>query len=81
MTLADKGYNDSKFFILPNDENSIMHKRIMSRHETINKRIRQFKILNDVFRHDIQYHPIVFHAIINVTQLMLKNGEPLFNIV
>lgn len=58
-----------------------MHKRIMSRHETVNKRIRQFKILNDIFRHNIQNHPLIFHAIVNITQLMIENGEPLFKVV
>lgn len=80
-TMADKGYNDDSFFILPNPNNSIFHKRIMSRHETVNKRIRQFKILKDTFRHSIIKHTIVFNSVVNLTQLMIENGEPLFPIV
>lgn len=77
-TMADKGYNDSNFFILPNEVNSRMHKRIMSRHETLNKRIRQFNILSHTYRHDIKKHPMIFHAVVNITQIKIENGEPLF---
>lgn len=80
-TMADKGYKDSIFFILPDDKNKYQHKLIMSRHETVNKRIRQFKILQQTFRNSIKKHPIVFHAVINITQLIIKNEDPLFNII
>lgn len=78
MTLADKGYRDSKFFLLPNQTNCHTHKIIMSRHETVNKRLRHYKILKDTFRNSIEKHPTVFHAVVNLTQLSIENGEPLF---
>lgn len=79
-TLADKGYRDHNFFILPNLINNIVHGRIMARHETVNRRMKQFQALKQAFRHDIQKHPMVFNAVANLTQLMLENGEPLFSI-
>lgn len=79
-TLADKGYRDGIFFILPNDTNQTFHKRIMNRHETVNRRIRQFKILKQSYRHDLKKHPIVFSAVLNLTQLKIQNGEPLFRV-
>lgn len=79
-TLADKGYKDTRYFILKNNENSHLHKLIMARHETVNKRIRQFFVLKYTFRHNLKKHPIVFHAVLNLTQLMIENGEPLFSI-
>lgn len=79
-TLADKIYKDATFFILPNDDNKDIHSRIMSRHETVNKRLRQFNILKNTFRHDISKHPIVFHSVVNLTQLIIQNGQPLFNV-
>lgn len=79
-TIADRGYNDEKFFILPNEENMKLHKRILARHETINKRIKQFNILSVPFRNNLKRHPMVFHAILNLTQTSLENGEPLFRI-
>lgn len=79
-TVADRGYNDANYFILPNAVNSVRHNQIMSRHETINKRIRQFKILKDTFRHNLDLHPQIFHAILNLTQLQILSGEPLYSV-
>lgn len=80
-TIADKGYNDQNFFIIPNNANTELHDKIMSRHETINKRMRQFQILKQTFRHNKSKHPMVFHAVANLTQPMIDNGEPLFRVL
>lgn len=79
-TLADKGYRDKKFFILPTENTKNIHGRIMSRHETVNKRIKQFRAMKHEFRHNLQKHPMVFSAVVNATQLMFQNGEPLYNV-
>lgn len=80
-TLADKGYRDSRYFILPNQQNAEMHKRIMERHETVNKRLKAFNSLKQEFRHDLRKHPIVVRAVANLVQLMIENGEPLFDAI
>lgn len=79
-TFTDKGYRDQNFFILPNLNNKTIHGLIMARHETINRRMKQFQALKQVFRHSIDKHPMVFNAVANLTQLMIENGEPLFAI-
>lgn len=79
-TFTDKGYLDRNVFILPNLQNKTLHGRIMARHETVNRRMKQFQALKQVFRHDRRKHTIVFNAVANLTQLMLVNGEPLFTI-
>lgn len=76
--LADKGYRDPRF-ILPNDENAARHKFIMSRHETINKRFKQFNALLDRFRHGPEKHPSVFYAVGNVLSKVLEE-EPLYSV-
>lgn len=76
--LADKGYRDNSYFILPTPNNNKKHKVIMSRHETINKRLKQFNILTQKFRNDKLLHKKCFNAILNLTQLIIKNEEPLF---
>lgn len=81
VAMADKGYKDPLFITPRGTQNDCRHKLIMSRHETVNKRLRQFKILKMEFRHDRQKHPLVFHAVANLTQLMIENGEPLFNVI
>lgn len=79
-TLADKGYRDANFFIQPTANTQGTHGILMARHETVNKRIKQFKALKYSFRHDLRKHPIVFSAVVNATQLMLQNGAPLFRV-
>lgn len=81
LTIADKGYKDSNYFLLPNQLNSSQHKYIMSRHETVNKRLRQFKILYVPFRHSLKKHTICFNAVANITELVIENEEPLFSVV
>ena len=50
-----------------------------SRHETVNKRMKQFNVLKNCFRHDIEKHGYCFDAIAVITQLAIaKGGEPLF---
>lgn len=79
-TMADKGYKDDAFFILPNQENASLHEHIMSRHETVNKRMKEFQVLKQAFRHDLAKHPMCFHAVANITQIKFENGEPLYNV-
>ncbi|KAF0707704.1 hypothetical protein AaE_013498 [Aphanomyces astaci] len=53
ITYADKGYRDANYFYFNHAAmaNPQQHKDIMCRHETMNKRLKQFKILGGVFRH------------------------------
>lgn len=53
-TLSDKGYRGSPYFILPNQQNAEVHKRIMASHETVNKRLKTFRILKKPFHHDLK---------------------------
>lgn len=78
--MADRGYNDQRYFILPTEANNGRHKTIMSRHETVNKRIRQFAVLSDKFRHKKELHGKCFHAVVNLTQIIIKTDEPLFSV-
>lgn len=75
-TMAAKGYKDETYFILPNAENRTLHKLVMSRHEIVKTRLKHFRILKDDFRHSLDKHQMVFHAVVNVTQLMLQNSQP-----
>jgi len=85
--LADKGYRDGgQFFITPftNPGNLLemnfnrQHKKVMARSESVNKRIKQFNVLHQ-FRHEEQKHYTCFAAVINITQLDLREN-PLWSI-
>jgi len=81
MVLADGGYNDPNYFRVPTrNGDNLQIKQILARHETVNGRFKQFSCLKNTFRHDLFWHPRFFHAVVNVTQLMLQNGEPLYDI-
>lgn len=61
------------------EERREMTSRCTNRQETINKRFKQWEILNVPFRSDISMHRDVFVAIACITQIAIKNGEPLFS--
>lgn len=79
--LADKGYTDEQYFINPIHHNNLAvarQKEIMARHETVNRRLKQFGVLGTRFRHQLRRHPMCFHAVVNLTELMIENGESLY---
>ena len=85
--MADAGYRGDSHFKCPfprplTDKarkfNS-QHKDFMSRHETINKRIKQFQCMRD-WRHGDSEHKRCFAAVINITQLCIEE-QPLFAVV
>jgi len=59
-------------------ENLKMQGRFRSRHETLKGCLKNWGILSQVYHHDIWCHGNVFEACAVVTQLTIKNGEPLF---
>ena len=73
--LADAGYQDQQYFELAN--NDPQKQRILARHENFNARIKLFCCMKDRFRHALYLHPRFFYAVVNLTQLMIENGEPL----
>jgi hypothetical protein len=54
--------------------------RVKARHETFNKRIKDFRILSEVFRSDIKKHGLVFNAVCVLCQYDMENGHPLFDV-
>ena len=57
-----------------------MQGRVRAHHETLNGRLKNWGILSQVFRHRITMHGDVFRACAVVTQLTVKNSEPLFEV-
>lgn len=57
-----------------------MRQRLMKRHETVNKRLKNFGCLKQAFRHDLVFHSACFRAVAVVTQLAFENGEPVFQV-
>lgn len=57
-----------------------MQSLVRRRHETINKRFKQFGILKQLYRHDIRDHGSVFRCCAIIIELSIENGEPLFSV-
>lgn len=79
VVVADKGYTDEKCISsIPVD--GINPSDIRARHETLNRRLKQFRVLGDRFRHDRNMHHLCFYAVLNVVQLLISTTDPLFNL-
>ena len=58
----------------------VVRTHVRRRHETANKRIKQFACVSTKFRHDISFHGCCFRACTVLTQLAIENGKPLFGV-
>ena len=84
---ADKGYRGEPFFVeLPEMDGGAGKRQIKAksrargRHETCNKRFKQWKSLSDRFRHSEEQHGFVFKAIATLEQIGIRTGMGLYDI-
>lgn len=88
MVEADGGYEGEDWFIktplLKHTQTKLKKSMkqliISSRYETVNKRMKIFSILKHEFHHGIKKHSSVFRAVGVITQLIIENGSPLFDV-
>ena len=81
MVEADRGYRGEPLFIkTPSGDNDDQAKLVRSRHETVNRRFKQWNCLSRVYRHHLTKHQSVFAAVASITQLSLEHGAPLFSV-
>ena len=83
--MADKGYRGERGCVdTPNDNDPpgvrALKKRVASRHETVNCRLKSFGCLSGKFRHDLSKHRVFFQAVTVITQVNITNGDPLFDV-
>lgn len=55
-------------------------KRALARHETGKKRIKDFAVTTETFRHSVDFHSFCFYASIVICQYNIEHGENLFNL-
>ena len=82
MVEADDGYKGERRLIRTNKDfvswaDYYAKKDAKARHETCNKRLKQFDILKQVYRHDRDKRASVFAAVAVCTQISIENGDPL----
>lgn len=81
FVIADEIYKDRncirKSFLAGSHKRKA--ERILSRHETLNGRLKRFGVLSQQFRHNLDKHSICFFAVANLTQIIIHYEEPLFH--
>ena len=83
---ADKGYRGDIKTDTPDDNcpsyaQFKAKENVRDRHETVNRRFKEFNVLKTTFRHEIIKHVWVFHAIVVITQLSIEyGGRPLYQV-
>jgi hypothetical protein len=84
--IADRGYRGetNKELCTPNifddDKTKLFKRRARARHESVNKKIKDFDILENRFRHSVKKHKSVFEAVVVIVQMDMDNGLELFAI-
>jgi DDE superfamily endonuclease len=82
--LADGGYRDgNQWSVTPTGRHHFSDKQksaVRARHETYNKRLKDWGALRSLYRHNLETHSQVFRAITNIVQITIVNGEPLFQV-
>lgn len=84
IVIADKGYAAGPMLSIISEFDSeevvFFKKRALSRHETANKRLKDFAVLSSVFRHGTDFHCFCFDSVATICQYNITNGEPLFEL-
>jgi hypothetical protein len=85
---VDRGYQSSKpdermlSCRNPLDSEELYNYKSRSRlrGETVDGRLKQYKILENVFRHGREKHELAFLAVVVIWQYRMDHGEPLFEV-
>ena len=82
--VADRGYRACRpIAITPTNLSRFIDRQwgsLRARHECINRRLKQFTILQHRFRHPINKHSSVFRAVANITNMKLKGESPIWKL-
>jgi DDE superfamily endonuclease len=78
MACADGGYHDGyEFFETPTGHNNAdqhMKAQARARHETINRRFKQWGVMGQRFRSNPECHEKYFNAVANLTQFLIMTS-------
>lgn len=80
---TDKDGNNNDDLALPciGDESDLfeLKSRLRTRYESLNGRLKDFRILADVFHHPHERHEFAFGAVIVLVQYAMDHGHPIFD--
>ena len=76
--IADGGYKDSTCSYPLKGHNGLDFSFIRARHDALNKRLKQFNVLGNRFRHRLSLHVFCFYAVLNIVELSIEDGKDIF---
>ena len=82
---CDAGYGGDDQCRTPNDYDNndqwrYQKGKVRARHEQINGKLKEFKILSYPFRHDKNFHHLAFNAVVAVVQSEIVEGRSKFDV-
>ena len=84
LLIADRRYLNEDQISTPNDFDSdevkLFKQRVRARQESVNARIKEFRILSERFRSNHKMHHIVFEAVCVIVQFSMESGRPLMDV-
>ena len=82
--IADRGYRGNPFCVTPDESLNDEHKKFMgkarARHETVNRQLKQWECLQQLWRHDRSKHHLVFKTVVTLVQLEFEFGNRPFQV-
>jgi hypothetical protein len=82
--IADRGYRDgNKYADTPtgnSNPSQRMKRTVRARHETFNCRLKKYKVLSTTYRNGRETHFTMLHIIMNILQIEIENGYPLYSV-
>ena len=76
--IADGGYKGVEYCIMPGGWGHVINKqisKIRARHETVNRKFKEYKVIGDRSRHTQVQHGVYFRAVANLVQIPLETTE------
>ena len=87
LAIVDRGYinqrNKDKLSwpnLYDSPEVNNFKSRVRLRHETFNRRLKDFNMLSERFQHNLDKHKAAFEAIVVIVQYQMDNGSPIFDV-
>ena len=78
LFIADSGYAGIDFCVTQGPWGHVVNKQIANiraRHETINRKFKEYKAIGDRSRHSPQQHGLLIRTVANLVQLRLQTSE------
>ena len=83
QAVTNRDYQGDRHFMHPKAgfKFNMRLKQIIARHENINRRVKSFACLSEIFCYDLSLYYVFFQVVINIVQVSIEEGDKLPNII